>query len=62
MTAGITINLTELSAKYLVGKRIERVSEGAIHLDDGKAIYLDQEEIESLNEYTEPLEEETVRV
>lgn len=49
--------LTPRTVAYLVGKTIVRVSEEAIHLDDGKAIYLDQEEIMHLNEYVDPFPE-----
>ena len=41
--------LSEEVKKSLVGQRILRVSEQAIHLSSGKAIYLSDNEIESLN-------------
>lgn len=50
--------LTEKSMQYLQRRSIQRVSENAIHLDDGRAIFLDEDEIEYINHMLENVSEE----
>lgn len=41
--------LSEQSRKGLVGRKIVRVDQNSLHFDDGQAIFLDEEEIETIN-------------
>ena len=48
------LTLSKEAIEGLSGQTIIRVEGKVLHLSSGKSIYLDEEEVESLNEYYEP--------
>lgn len=55
---GVNEKLSEASANFLIGRTITGVRNEMIFLDNGFGIYLDQEEINHINEHTDPIPEQ----